>query len=384
MVTLRAVELFCASGGMAEGFRRAGIDFEWSVDIDTNACESYEYNLGRQPLQIDVRHLLGWTELLGAEPGRLDLVVADPPCTPWSRAGKRLGLSDPRDQMGTTARLLALWRPRVWLIGNVPGADDGPHIGALQRTIGALADSYCIDYASLDAAAYGVPQHRVRTFWFGHPLGTPCLRWPASTHGSVAHQTQIEGTELRPYVTVRDALQHLPVRTLGKRIRTVLAEGRGDHRPSRAERPARTLTRNPSSDGALLLNPKHPINRPDKPSFTITTKGDIRGAQGACVSEWPWSRPSTVVTTRAAVSTFGRSGRRGEPQSFNAIKLSERAGAILQGFPEDWYFAGKTKRARWSLIGQAMPPPLAEAVARSIAQWWASNAPEQRRERESA
>jgi site-specific DNA-cytosine methylase len=50
----------------------------------------------------------------------------------------------------------------------------------------------------------------------------------------------------------------------------------------------------------------------------------------------------------------------------NAIKLSERAAAILQGFPETWVFAGATKRARWSQIGQAMPPPLAEAVARRL------------------
>jgi DNA (cytosine-5)-methyltransferase 1 len=50
----------------------------------------------------------------------------------------------------------------------------------------------------------------------------------------------------------------------------------------------------------------------------------------------------------------------------NAIVLSERAAAILQGFPDGWLFSGATKRARWSQIGQAMPPPLAHAVARSV------------------
>jgi DNA (cytosine-5)-methyltransferase 1 len=50
----------------------------------------------------------------------------------------------------------------------------------------------------------------------------------------------------------------------------------------------------------------------------------------------------------------------------NAIVLSERAAAILQGFPEDWLFAGATKKACWSQIGQAMPPPLAHAVARAV------------------
>jgi len=50
----------------------------------------------------------------------------------------------------------------------------------------------------------------------------------------------------------------------------------------------------------------------------------------------------------------------------NAVILSEKAAAILQGFPPRWKFAGKTKKARWSQIGMAMPPPLARAVATSI------------------
>jgi len=50
----------------------------------------------------------------------------------------------------------------------------------------------------------------------------------------------------------------------------------------------------------------------------------------------------------------------------DAIILSEFAAAILQGFPEGWTFSGKTKKTRWSQIGQAMPPALAEAVARAI------------------
>jgi site-specific DNA-cytosine methylase len=50
----------------------------------------------------------------------------------------------------------------------------------------------------------------------------------------------------------------------------------------------------------------------------------------------------------------------------NAIVLSERAAAVLQGFPPDWVFVGKTKRARWAQLGMAMPPPLAHAVGAEI------------------
>lgn len=164
----------------------------------------------------------------------------------------------------------------------------------------------------------------------------------------------------------------------------------GAHRPSRADAPARTLTKNRMGDGAILAiadmfapssDPEPPrgwsatargqqTTSADRhpPSIAVTTKGDGRGAQGACVVAWPWDRPSTTVTTRDVVPPPGHHPETGSILSQpNAIKLSERAAAILQGFPERWIFVGKTKRSRWAQIGMAMPPALAEAVGRSIA-----------------
>lgn len=385
MTHLHAIELFGCAGGMAEGFRRAGIQFAASFDADPVACESYEYNLGHHPIQIDVRHLHTIAQLFGAQPGEIDLVVADPPCTPWSRAGKRKGTADKRDMLDVTVDLLHAWQPRCWLIGNVPGLDDSSNAPALQRLFGRLYNHYCIDYVQLDAAAYGVPQHRRRPFWFGHERCTDCIRWPEPTHGPTRRQLSIAGTgELLPYVTVRDALSHLKPKQLGKPISVrwkrnrhghplsvidapaggimagqpnnggnVLSLGRGDHRPSDPDRPARTVTRNALGDGAMVMNDKHPISRPDAPSRAVLASHANGGAQGASAVAWPWRR-----------------NQRHNPQSHNAIKLSELAATILQGFPENWQFAGDTKRARWSQIGQAMPPPLAAAVAASIVRWF--------------
>jgi site-specific DNA-cytosine methylase len=142
-----------------------------------------------------------------------------------------------------------------------------------------------------------------------------------------------------------------------------------NHRASRADHPARTLTKNTLGDGALLAHDRHPVNTADRPNFCVTTNGDGRGAQGACVLfGWPWDhRPSTTVTTRDVIAPPGHHPETGSVLSQpNAIKLSEKAAAILQGFPDGWIFVGKTKRARWAQIGMAMPPPLAEAVGRSI------------------
>ena len=231
------------------------------------------------------------------------------------------------------------------------------------------------------------------------------IRWPAPTHADPRDIGHPElGEDRVPWVTCRQALGHLSGRELGRSIRMSTrhraSRKRPDHRPSSPDAPARTLTRNTHGDGALLANDRHPPSRPDQPSRTITTKGDGRGAQGGCVIEqperydWPWdrpattvqaderlappghhselgswlSRPSTTVTCGPQVSRPGRRGRR-ESQGVNAVIISERAAAILQGFPPGWEFTGRTKKARWSQIGQAMPPGLARAVASSIARW---------------
>lgn len=365
------VEVFSCSGGMAEGLRRAGLGVTMAFDWAKDACDSYERNLGHRPVQMDVRDLLrmvraGWRPL-----PHIDLFVADPPCTPWSRAGKRLGIEDERDMLGVTCDLIAELRPETFLIANVPGLDDGPNWHVVQQTIGGLAGfGYCVaDFARLDAADYGVPQHRVRPFWFGHLEGS-CMTWPARTHGPrESHPTLPGVAALRPYVTCLDALGHLSPEHLGEPIKLRWREGTEgpNHRPSQASQPSRTLTRNTHSDGSLLVVPHHPIS-PDAHGLSRT----VRAASATTpdkILAWPWPRPATTVTCRAGLPPPGHHPESGSimfPMP-GTIKLSERAAAILQGFPESWHFAGKTKRARWAQIGMAMPPPFAEAVARSIA-----------------
>ncbi len=227
------VELFCCSGGMALGFRRAGIEFDLAVDQNPDACDSYARNMGERPVQIDVRELVRLLALLAPIEG-VELLVADPPCTPWSRAGKREGLDDERDMLRETAAVIDTVRPRCWLVGNVPGLDDAPNWPVVQQVLGGL-QGYCIDYARFDAADFGVPQHRIRPFWFGHPRGTHCIRWPTPTHGdpkSIGHADL--GDRRLPWVTCRRALAHLTVEQLGQPVRVRWAR---QNEPSRIDEP---------------------------------------------------------------------------------------------------------------------------------------------------
>ena len=355
---LRAIELYPCAGGMGEGFRRAGIEFALAFDFNPDACDSYERNLKHRPICIDVRDVVRMVKS-GTSFGPLDLVVADPPCTPWSRAGKRKGLADEADMLAETCELIALLRPRAWLIGNVPGLDDSSNRSAVAKTIGALGKrcGYAVDYAKLNASSYGVPQHRVRPFWFGRPYASAPIAWPQPTHGDPKNLA-IPGTELAPWVTCRAALSHLPLEDLG--------------------RPVRVKWKRDTGGGGLLLaanhegRNNHPPSTPDEPGRCVTGS-DGGGAQKGHVLTWPWDVPSTTVTADDRLPPPGHHS--GSVLSVpNAVVLSERARAILQGFPEHWFFAGKTKRSRSAQIGMAMPPPMAAAVASSIVAWFRAHA----------
>ena len=457
------LELFCCAGGMAHGFLRGGIVFDRAIDFAPDHCASYTRNLGHAPLCADARVLLEHARNGKLKGWHVDLLVADPPCTPWSRAGKRLGTSDQRDMLQVTCEIIAALRPRRFLIGNVPGLDDDTNLHIVQRHIGGLAaHGYCVaDFARLDAADYGVPQHRIRPWWFGHREG-PCIQWPVPTHADPRslETLTLPGIEpLKPWVTCREALGHLHGDEIGRAVRMRERHDNGKQKGSVADPPARVVGTSNLSDGNVIAMPitrhdvpihtsemdaparaittqcrapghattivfngkhapadldapaptlgakyrgqgaqvlllaeptsKHPAATPDEPSPTIRAGGggrpqssrvmvadrpattvqartDRKGA-GSPVLEWPWDRPATTVYDDPRLGPVGH-----HDPSFmsrpDAIILSERAAAILQGFPDDgsWVFCGKTKKARWSQIGQAMPPPFAEAVARSV------------------
>lgn len=291
------IELFSCAGGMAEGFRRAGIEFDLAFDFAEDHCASYEANIGHRPIRIDVRDLLRMVKL-GWRVG-VDLLVADPPCTPWSRAGKRLGTGDERDMLEVTCDLIAALKPRRYLIGNVPGLDDNVNLSIVQRVIGGLsAHGYCTaDFARLDAADYGVPQHRIRPFWFGH-LDGPCIQWPAPTHGdpldaSVHSPLPGIGT-LKPWPTCKDALGHLDAESLGRPVR--MRRSTTKHPSLNGHAPATTVRGGGEGHAApeLVYKPNHPPSFIDEPAMTVRA-----GSGGAQRARCSWRAGTRFRCTRA-------------------------------------------------------------------------------------
>jgi len=148
---------------MRIAFESAGGQCVFSSEWDKFAQRTYERNFGDRP-HGDI------TQIEANEIPYFDVLLAGFPCQPFSSIGRREGFGHPTQ--GTLfhdiVRILAEKIPRAFLLENVEGLenhDGGKTIEIIEETLTSLG--YSIDRRVLDAADYGVPQHRRRTYLVG-------------------------------------------------------------------------------------------------------------------------------------------------------------------------------------------------------------------------
>jgi len=333
----KAASLFSGAGGLDLGAEAAGFEVVLRTDSDPACCETLRAN-GRDAIMSDVRDIRSL-------PTGLDLVFGGPPCQSFSSAGAMGGLSDPRGQLVFEfARLVAGARPRTFLMENVRGlatarSPDGEPGGVLGSLVSAMEDEgYACRVSILNAADFGCPQRRVRLFLTGSLAGAP----PA---------------EPRP--TAGKGGLPAPWATLGR----FLAE-RGDRDESGWARPS------PAVAGALEGVPEGSGLKSPGKRETTRPGGHWGYKQGAFIADT--SLPARTVTASATTDLV-----RLPDGSLRRLTLGEVAG--LQGLPPGWRLRG-TAAQRFRMVGNAVPVPLAAAVARSVASrldaWDASEPPE--------
>ena len=159
------VSLFAGCGGMDLGFRQAGFHTIFANDINPDACATYRANLG------DISEQDIWTVRLPKLSKRLDLLSAGMPCQPFSNAGSRLGTSDTRGTLYQAAmRAVHKLKPRAVILENVRGLlsfkDDKRHL--IEEICSQLHKlGYDVTFGLLDASRHHVPQRRLRLFIVG-------------------------------------------------------------------------------------------------------------------------------------------------------------------------------------------------------------------------
>ena len=126
-------------------------------------------------------------DFTGDNIGKVDFIIGGPPCQTFSAAGRRAnGVSGTMDTRGVLfreyARLLNILSPKGFLFENVYGIIGAQGGRAWQEIREAFSNlGYRLYYRILDAADYGVPQHRERLIIVGLKEGI--FKFPRPTHG---------------------------------------------------------------------------------------------------------------------------------------------------------------------------------------------------------
>lgn len=217
----RLVSLFSGAGGLDYGFEAAGFATGACVEMDSDSCQTLR--VSRPKWQVIERSIFDvptaeMLERAGARAGELDLVIGGPPCQPFSKSGywargDSARLDDPRaSTLDAFLRVIGEARPRAFLLENVQGLafknkDEGlEHLRRGVMEINARTKSnYQLHYRVLDAAAYGVPQHRERLFVIAQRDGAE-FTFPRPTHGDQGSLFD----DLVPYHNAWDALHDAP------------------------------------------------------------------------------------------------------------------------------------------------------------------------------
>jgi DNA (cytosine-5)-methyltransferase 1 len=185
------LSLFSGAGGLDIGFLQAGFDIRGCVEIESTYCKTLEDNVGAKEGYSrdtviycnDIRQF----DVSQYKNSGIECVIGGPPCQTFSAAGRRsggvIGLEDGRGQLFKSyCRILEVINPRIFVFENVyglPGANGGEPWKQICEAFSSLG--YRLTWEVLDAADYGVPQHRERLIMVGTKTGE--FSFPLPTHG---------------------------------------------------------------------------------------------------------------------------------------------------------------------------------------------------------
>ncbi|MCS3613390.1 DNA (cytosine-5)-methyltransferase 1 [Salinibacter ruber] len=177
-----AIDLFCGAGGISQGLDDAGFDILWGLDNDEKTKPTFEANHDCEMTVGDIREME--PPDLGLETGELDLLAGGPPCPTFSLVGRskinsldgRSNTSDERHLLYEDfLRFVDHYRPKTFVMENVEGMlsasnEQGePVVDVITDQMEELG--YQMRVQLLDAADFGVPQHRKRLFFIGNRHG---------------------------------------------------------------------------------------------------------------------------------------------------------------------------------------------------------------------
>ena len=324
MALPKIVSLFSGAGGLDLGFQSSGFPLIFAVDLSTAAIQTHRRNFkGTISVAADLEELgpegvLSYLDEV-LEPGESIGVIGGPPCQGFSRANTGSAANDPRNRLPllylqVVQALQGKYKVEFALFENVLGIRDTKHSvtfrGILSKfqELGLTPDVH--EYSALD---YGVAQTRNRVIISG-------FRDDAVARNFKPKKIPATG------LTVRAVIGSLPepaffARDLGK--------------------------------SAIPHHENHWTMKPVSKRFSRPGRVDRAGRS---FRRLEWDKPSPTVAYGHREIHVHPDGRR---------RLSIYEAMLLQGFPGHFVLEG-TLSAQVEQVSNAVPPPLAQALAKAI------------------
>ncbi|WP_051735492.1 DNA cytosine methyltransferase [Streptomyces sp. NRRL B-3229] len=353
-----SIEICAGAGGQAIGLHQAGFGHLALIEIDKYAVATLRENIEVHPkwdwerdncdvLCQDVVEFEPERDLKKSAEfyrrGEVDLLAGGVPCPPFSHAGKQLGEDDERDLFPRILTLTEMIRPRAVMIENVRGLMDAKfddyrsriraQLEEMESSDDGLPGYKVVGWDVYEAEKFGVPQLRPRSILVAFRrdvLRDLKYEAPAPSVERVSVFKALEKTmreRIRPFEKGAQAAKARRVfevwkQAADKDVAPTLVGGSKKHGgadlgPSRAKKAWRAL-----------------------------------GVSGMGVANEPVDGKPTGTEGR---DLFGNDGP----------MLTVRQAAIIQGFPLRWDFSGG-KTAQYRQVGNAFPPPVAQAIGESI------------------
>ncbi|MFW9996440.1 MAG: DNA cytosine methyltransferase [Candidatus Odinarchaeota archaeon] len=328
----KAIDSFCGPGGMSLGLERAGFDVILAFDINKRAVETHKSNLKNSAIVADVNDIK-----IQMKPGELTLFAGGPPCQGFSKQKRNAHLGDKRNGLVSKyIDLVADLMPRFLLFENVAIFGQKRGKKYVEEMKSRLED-YVFYLHFYNSADYGLAQTRQRFVIVGRRKDQNAdFRIPEPT--------------VNRWKTVGEVLEGLPEPP----------DDYTDHPDYPNHQKARVTDLNikrfsfvPQGGGWQDIPPKY---RLECHKNVDTKSGGWPDVYGRL--EWDGQCP----TITGGFDSFTR-GRYGHP--LHDRPLTPREAARIQGFDDRFVFKGTRADIR-SQIGNAVPPPLAEAIGSEI------------------
>ncbi|MGN0048014.1 MAG: DNA cytosine methyltransferase [Bacteroides sp.] len=346
------ISLFSGAMGLDLGIEKAGFHIRVCVEMDKWAAETIRNNTHIPVIEKDINSVSSdeILQVAGLKKEEVTLLVGGPPCQAFSTAGKQRGLADFRGNVILQyIRVLSDIRPPYFIMENVRGLmsaklNDVPICYKQYEAIKSIKGSvlqfiseqfkelgYKISYALLDAANYGVPEHRERMVIIGH-LGER-IPLPSPTHSVDGSFGTSKWQTLREAIgdlEQMDNLRYVPLRAKSIPYMKLLKEGENWRSlPTELAREAMGKAYNLSGGKTGFLRRL----KYDEPAPTLVTSPTM---------------PATLLC---------------HPTQLRPLSIEEYA--RIQQFPERWAFQGRIETI-YKQIGNAVPVGLGYAVGRQV------------------